>query len=142
MATHTPAPRFALRPVFDRRLPDGSWWPENRMLRKQLGQLVALWPPEAGRIIGVLYSSPDWDDHPGLVAVPGRSIKTGALPDDDTHQLRLSLRGGQRRSITVIPPETPTRDAEELLDGVHRPARPRASHWADQPAWDNEGGHL
>jgi len=61
MATHTPAPRLALRPVFDRRLPDGSWWPENRRLTEQLGHLFALWPPEAGRILRVLYSPPDGD---------------------------------------------------------------------------------
>ena len=103
MATHTSAPTFALRPVFDRRLPDGSGWPENRTLSEQLGQLFALWPHEAGCIIRVLYSPPDWDDRPAL-PVPGRRFKTGRLPHDDTHQLTLSLSGGPRRSITVIAP--------------------------------------
>jgi hypothetical protein len=142
MVTHTSAPTFALRPAFDRRLPDRSWWPENRTLSEQLGHLFALWPPEAGRIIRVLYSPPDWDDRPAPVAVPGRRFKTGRLPQDDTHQLTLSLRGGPRRSITVIAPDTPTQNAEVLLAGVEgRHDRP-APRRDDQAAWDNEGGHL
>src|SRR5690349_7979491 len=113
MATQTSSPRrFAYRPAFDPRLPDGVWWPESRRLSEQLAKLYALWPPEAGRILGVHYSPPDWDDHPHSVAVPGLRITTAALPHDDTHQLKLTLRGGFRRSIRVIPPETPTRDAE------------------------------
>jgi hypothetical protein len=47
MATHPPATRFALRPVLDRRLPDGAWSPENLTLNKKLGQLFASWPPDA-----------------------------------------------------------------------------------------------
>ena len=142
MVTQIPVPRLALRPVFDRRLPDGSWWPENRRLSEQLGQLFALWPPDADRILRVLYSPLDWDDHPHSVAVPGRGIKTGAFPHDDTHLLTLSLRGCLRRSITVIPADTPARDAERLLEGVIGRAGRRASRWPDQPEWDNEGGHL
>jgi hypothetical protein len=143
MATHTSATRFALRPVFDRGLPDGAWWPESRRLSEQLGELVALWPPEAGRIMRVLYSPPDWDDHPRSVAVPGRMIKTGSFPRDDSHQLTLSMRDGHRRSITVIPPDTRTQDAEEVLDGVTgaAPGR-RTPPGDDQPGGDNEGGHL
>lgn len=122
MATHAPAPRtparFALRPVFDRRSPDGAWWPENRRLGDQLGELFALWPAGRGSIIRVLYSPPDWEDRPRSVAVPGRRIKTGSFPHDDTHQLTLSMFDGERRSITVIPPDTPAQDAEAALTGV------------------------
>jgi hypothetical protein len=142
MATQTSFPRFAYRPAFDPRLPDGVWWPESRRLSEQLAKLCALWPPEAGRILGVHYSPPDWDDHPHSVAVPGLRITTAALPHDDTHQLTLTLRGGVRRSIRVIPPETPTRDAEQLLDGVVGCVVRRASRVADQSAWENEGGAL
>jgi uncharacterized protein DUF5994 len=144
MATHVPTSRFALRPVFDRHLPDGAWWPENRRLSDQLGRLFAFWPPERGRIARVLYSPPDWEDHPRSVHVLGRMVKTGSFPRDDTHQLTLSFLDGSRRSITVIPPDTPDRDAQEILDGVRGVADVRASHHRSepQPAWDNEGGHL
>jgi hypothetical protein len=122
MATQSPPLRFALRPVHDRALPDGAWWPESRSLDDQLGGLFALWPAEAGRIVRVLYSPPDWDDHPRSVAVPGRRIKTGSFPHDDTHQLTLSMLDGQRRSITVIPSDTQADVAEDVFDTVTAPA--------------------
>jgi hypothetical protein len=141
MATHTPATRFALRPVPDRQLPDGAWWPESRTLGDQLGHLFAFWPPEEGRIARVLFSPPDWDDHPRSVAVPGRRVKTGSFPHDDTHQLTLSLLDGRRRSITVIPPDTPVGEAEKVLNGVG--AQRESSGKADpEPASDSDGGHL
>jgi hypothetical protein len=118
MATQAPSPRFALRPVLDRELPDGAWWPQSRSLGDQLGELFDLWPTEAGRIVRVLYSPPDWDDHPRSVAVSGRRVKTGSFPHDDTHELTLALLDGQRRTITVIPPETPTTEATGVLDGM------------------------
>jgi hypothetical protein len=145
MATHVPHTRFALRPVFDRRLPDGAWWPESRRLSDQLGRLFAMWPPEQGRIARVLYSPPDWEDHPRSVALPGRIVKTGSFPRDDTHQLTLSLLDGSRRSITVIAPDTSLLDAKEILDGVRGLEADRAPSYAaaeQQPVWDNEGGRL
>jgi hypothetical protein len=113
-------------------------------LSDQLGRLFASWPSERGRIARVLYSPPDWDDHPRSVAVPGRKVKTGSFPGDDTHQLTLSLLDGSRRSITVIAPDTSLREAEEILDGVRgvEDARPSDTGAEPQPAWDNEGGHL
>jgi hypothetical protein len=144
MATHTTATRFALRPVFERRLTDGAWWPENRRSSDQLGLLFAAWPPGAGRIARVLYSPPDWDDHPRSVGVPGGRVKTGSFPRDDTHQLTLSLLDGHRRSITVIPPDTPKREAKAILDGVIGLDVGGQSRLLvdNQREWDNEGGHL
>jgi hypothetical protein len=126
MATHAPAPttppaapsRFSLRPTFDRRFPDGAWWPESRRLDGELDELFALWPPDRGRIIRVLYSPPDWEDRPRSVAVPGRRVKTGSFPHDDTHQLTLSMMDGERRSITVIPPDTPPDQATAALEAM------------------------
>jgi hypothetical protein len=118
MATQVPSARLALRPVRDRDLPDGAWWPQSRSLGDQLGELFELWPSEAGRIVRVLYSPPDWDDHPRSVAVAGRRVKTGSFPHDDTHELTLALLDGQRRTISVIPPETDAHEATERLDGM------------------------
>lgn len=141
MAT-TAAPRLALRQVFERRLPLGAWWPENRRLGEQLAGLFALWPPDAGRIARVLYSPPDWDDHPRSVAVPGRRVKTGFFPRDDTHLLTLAMGDGDRRTITVIPPDTPTEEAEKLLNAVTVTVATRGSRHVDEPDWENEGGHV
>jgi hypothetical protein len=142
VATHAPLLRFALRPDSDRQLPDGAWWPESRRLGDQLGHLFALWPLEAGRITRVLYSPPDWEDHPRSVSVPGRWVKTGSFPHDDTRRLTLSLRDGRRRSITVIPPDTPLREAQEVIDSVLGGGRGQVAAHTEQPRGNAEGGHL
>lgn len=111
---------FALRPIFDRDLPDGAWWPQSRSLNDQLKQLFAQWPPEAGRIQRVLYSPPDWDDHPRIVNVLGRSVRTGCFPRDDTHLLTLTLANDERRRIRVIPPDATPEIAREILDSIAR----------------------
>jgi hypothetical protein len=136
MATSLTATRLALRPSSNFQPPHGAWWPETRSLTDQLTHLFDLWPPDQGSIARILYSPPDWDDHPHSVQVRGRRVKTGSFPRDDTHLMTLVLHGGKRRTITVIPPQTSRRKACGLLDDV-------AEHGPDiQPAWDNEGGHA
>lgn len=103
---HSPAPRLATRSTDGRSGPSGAWWPESRSLSDELSALFAQWPAEQGRITRVLYSPPDWDDHPHSVTLPDRRVKTGAFPRDDTHQLVLSMLDGSRRVLTVIPPQT------------------------------------
>jgi hypothetical protein len=128
VATHIPSPRFVLRPVLDRSHPDGAWWPQSRSLGDQLGEFFDLWPADAGRIVRVLYSPPDWDDHPRSVAVQGRRVKTGSFPHDDTHELTLALLDGQRRTISVIPPETPMTEATEILDAICETSAEKGTH--------------
>jgi hypothetical protein len=119
MATHRSGVSFALRPVSDRDdqgAPRGAWWPETRDLTDQLPALFALWPAEAGRIVRVLYSPPDWDDRPRSVQVSdGRRVKTGSFPRDDTHRLTLSMMNGKRYAITVIAPDTSAAAAADVL---------------------------
>jgi hypothetical protein len=128
VATQLEPTRLALRPVRDQALPDGAWWPASRSLGDELRGLFALWPDDAGRIVRVLYSPPDWDDQPRSVAVSGRRVKTGSFPHDDTHELTLALMDGQRRTISVIPPETSTEDATEQLDGITGTVHARDPH--------------
>jgi Family of unknown function (DUF5994) len=117
MATQTQPSRLSLRPARDQRPPGGAWWPESRVLSDHVANLFALWPEDAGRIVRVLYSPPDWDDHPRSVDVgSGRRIKTGSFPHDDTKQLTLTMMTGERRAITVIAPHTPVNEAIEALD--------------------------
>jgi Family of unknown function (DUF5994) len=134
------ARRFAVRATFDKNQPYGAWWPRNRTLADQLDDLFSAWPPQAGRIVRVLYSPPDWDDRPRSVAVAGRRVKTGSFPRDDTHQLQLTLGDGLRRTITVIPPATTARAAHDILTAVEPDSRVDTSR-TEQAVWDNEGGH-
>jgi hypothetical protein len=134
------ARRFAVRAAFDKNQPYGAWWPRTRTLADQLDDLFSAWPPQAGRIVRVLYSPPDWDDRPRSVAVTGRRVKTGSFPRDDTHQLQLTLRAGVRRIITVIPPETAARAAHDLLNAVAADSRVETSR-TERAVSDDEGAH-
>lgn len=127
--------RFAFRPGLHPELPKSAWWPQSRSLSEQLTHLIDQWPSDEGRVSRILYSPPDWDDHPHSVHVTGRRMKTGSFPRDDTHELTLVLHNGQRRTVTVIPPETSQREATDLLDRV-------AEDGPDGPGWENEGGHI
>jgi hypothetical protein len=133
------ARRFAFRATFDKNEPYGAWWPRNRTLADQLDDLLASWPPHAGRIVRVLYSPPDWDDRPRSVAASGRRVKTGSFPRDDTHQLQLRIGDGVRRAIIVIPPATEARVAHDILTAVAADGRVDAS-CAEQAVWDDESG--
>lgn len=141
--------RFALTMARDQSAPYGAWWPRSRDLGVELADLFAHWPPTSGRIARVLYSPPDWDDHPRSVATPGRRVKTGSFPKDDTHQLVLTMLDGRRLAIAVIAPNTPGERAEWLLDEAAGPGKTPAArhvHAGREPdescsTWDNEGGH-
>ena len=140
MTSQPHARRFAFRATFDKNEPYGAWWPSNRTLADQLDDLFSVWPPQAGRIVRVLYSPPDWDDRPRSVAVAGRRVKTGSFPRDDTHELQLTLGDGVRRTITVIPPETAARAAQDIMTAVAGDGRVDTSG-TEQSVWDDEGGH-
>lgn len=75
------------------------------MLSDQLAHLFAAWPPEAGRIMRVTYSPPDWDDRPRVVEIPGRRVKVGGFPTDDTKTLMVTMMDWSRLTIGVVPPE-------------------------------------
>src|SRR5690349_19085443 len=118
MARPAHSSKFALRPGPDPAPPHAAWWPATRNLSDQLTHLVDQWPLENGHISRILYSQPDWDDHPHSVHITGRKMKTGCFPRDDTQEVTLVLANGQRRTITVIPPDTPHHEAREILDRV------------------------
>lgn len=143
MATQTSHPRLALRAEDDDALPDGAWWPRSRTLARELTELFDEWPASRGAIVRVLYSAPDWEDHPAWVPVHGKRMKTGHFPSDDTHRLVLSMLDASRRRITVIPPATPADEAVRLLGEVTAGTGAAVSVPADPEVsrWDTDGGH-
>jgi hypothetical protein len=86
------------------------------MLADELPAFFAAWPLERGRIQRILYSAPDWDDHPHSVNVPGRRVKTGTFPRDDTHVLTVSMENRTDHLIRVIAPDTADDAAQQALD--------------------------
>lgn len=133
MATNVHAARFSYRPQHAARHPDAVWWPRNRSFADQLPDLVALWPAAAGHISRVLYSPPDWDDHPYQVDVGDRIMKTGCFPRDDTHLVTLTLASGDHRAVLVVSPDATPSQARVLLG---------SGAGEDHSEWDSEGGHI
>lgn len=139
-STHSPTARVAFRPGTDAHAPlssDGAWWPRSRSLADELPGFFAAWPPERGRIQRILYSPPDWDDHPHSVAVPGRQVKTGSFPRDDTHRLTVTLGDRTLRLITVIGADTSPAEARRIVEGV---VGTDERDSPDLAGWFNEGG--
>lgn len=131
--------RLVLRESADVPVPgtvDGAWWPRTRSLTDELPTFFAAWPADRGRIHRILYSPPDWEDHPHSVAVGDRRVKTGSFPRDDTHQLTVTLADRSSRVITVIDPGADQLDADRVMHDVND----GAPGPVDQPAWDDDGG--
>lgn len=94
---------------------DGGWWPYSRDLAAELGDLVEWMPPEHGRIVGALYSPPDWDPSPRQIPLRNGIIRVGSLPRDDTHVILLTLRDRRVLTIAVVPPGFSPDQGEEAL---------------------------
>lgn len=101
---------------------DGAWWPRSRRLQDELGELLDVWPKSAGTIVRVLYSQLDWDDRPTAVVTHSRRLATGSFPHDVSHEIVVTVLGGGRRTLTVIPPQATAADASRILADVHGPA--------------------
>jgi hypothetical protein len=130
---------------------DGGWWPQSRDLATELADLVDNFPTGSGRVMRVLYSSPDWDMRARRVAVARGYVKAGFFPRDDTHLMHLTMTNARPLKLLVIPPAfSPGQGAEALLAAATRGNdRPAAElldtvteHADVDPAheWSREGG--
>jgi hypothetical protein len=101
----TPGPRSPLRLRLDPALGDGAvdgaWWPQSRDLALELADLVDHFPVEHGRVQRAVFSRPDWDTAPHRVSVARGLIKVGSYPDDDSHQIWLSMSTHAMIRLTV-----------------------------------------
>ena len=110
--------QLALNVSSDGRTFDGAWWPRSRTLSEELVRLFAAWPEGAGVISRVYVSSRDWDDLPDTVVVPRRRgrVKIATLPPETVGHLVLIMLGGQRHTLSVIPPDATAETAARSLD--------------------------
>ena len=130
---------------------DGGWWPQSRDLATELADLVDHFPAEAGRVMRVLYSPPDWDTRARRVAVAGGYVKAGFFPQDDTHLMHLTMTTAKPLKLLVIPPAFSRAQGEEALlaaatRGNDRPPAELLDTVTQDPdvdpahEWSREGG--
>jgi hypothetical protein len=113
--------RLELRPLDVPGHVDGGWWPQSRDLQVEATDLVDHFPPQVGRINRLLFSRPDWDD--GVVDGRGLRrvqaargpVKVGSFPNDDTHQMVLTMASGRQLRLLVVPSNTEDSEAHHLL---------------------------
>jgi hypothetical protein len=108
---------------------DGAWWPQSRDLQTEAADLVDHIPHVAGRINRLLFSRPDWDD--GVVEGRGLRrinaargpVKVGSFPNDDTHQMILTMASGAQLRLLVVPWDTSDDEARRVLraSSAHAP---------------------
>jgi hypothetical protein len=109
----TPAERVPLRLHLDNSFQsgplDGAWWPQSRDSsnrgRRPRGSLSRSGRP--GLAAAVLRSrlgrGQRCPEHP---PDPGRAVKVGSFPSDDTHVMIVTMSSGQRLRLLVVPADT------------------------------------
>lgn len=119
-ATRTPL-RLHLADQPGRDVLDGGWWPQSRDLAVELADLVDHFPEDRPRIVRVLFSPPDWDDHPRRVQVARGFVKVGSFPRDDTHLVLLNVGAATPLRLLVVPPGlSPDQGEEAMLAAASR----------------------
>lgn len=137
---------------------NGAWWPHSRDLARELPQLVAALDPVWGRIYHVTVRRDMWPEIPKQVRAGDHVVRVGWFDaEQDPNDICLiSLRGGERWDLLVVPPEFEADSAELLVVNAATPgnlqsasallATARADpsgHRSDRErvaAWESEGG--
>lgn len=121
----TPMTRLAICGRSDERgTVDGAWWPPDYELRAALLDLVSVMGRWLGPVRRVLY------DASVFPAAPSRIIRNNSAIPVDRYALiardTVYLMGTHQRSalLWVLPPETPTDDANALLATVSNTSHP------------------
>jgi hypothetical protein len=124
---------------------DGAWWPQSRNLQDEAADLIDHLPVTTGYVNRLLFSRPDWDD--GIVAGSGARriqakrgpVKVGSFPSDDTRMMILTMAGGQRLRLRVIPSDADPEEADRLLRGIADASGPGdAGDAVSDARWDGE----
>ena len=84
---------------------DGAWWPRSRDLSAELPELVAALATLGVRAERFTYPADVWPPVDRKVHVAGRTVRTGAFRSMDRQLVSLTVDGGQRVDLLVVPPE-------------------------------------
>jgi hypothetical protein len=123
---------------------DGSWWPQSRDLTVELPDLIDHFPKARGAVQRVVVSRPDWDNELHRVRVAHGQVKVGSYPQDDTHQVWLSMSTQELIRLSVQAPEDSTAPSTPVAPTSHEPPRRIAiTREPDSEAaehWNDDGG--
>lgn len=152
VASATTTTRWSLSGTRDTGPSDGAWWPHSTDLAAEIADLdVAVHDHFHERIARISYTQGQWPLAPRKICTTLGITKLGWF----THarypeNIDLSLTGGTRLVLTVIPPGTDAHFAKIVLAGygtvINDPTQAADKNPAAPPegtaTWDNEGGHL
>jgi hypothetical protein len=96
---------------------NGAWWPRSRDLAAELPSLIEAVDRAWGRIYHVTVQVHMWPDIPKRVQTGAHVVRVGWYDQEqDKHDICLiSLRGGTRRDLLVVPPELDPETAERAM---------------------------
>lgn len=84
---------------------DGAWWPRSRDLATELPELVAALQLLGVRMERFTHPVEPWGPVDRKVVVNGRVVRTGAFRNMDAQLVSLTVDGGRRLDLLVVPPE-------------------------------------
>lgn len=96
---------------------NGAWWPRSRDLTRELPPLIAVLDPVWGRIYHVTVQVDMWPEIPNKVVTGDHVVRVGWFDaEQDRNDICLiSLRGGGRWDLLVVPPELDAETAQRLM---------------------------
>jgi hypothetical protein len=84
---------------------DGAWWPRSRDLATELPELVAALDLLGVRVERFTHPVQPWGPVDRKVAVNGRVVRTGGFSSMDPQLVSITVDGGRRLDLLVVPPE-------------------------------------
>ena len=113
-----PAARLRIKPTSTHTgMVNGAWWPRSRDLVRELPPLIAALDAVWGRIYHATVQVGMWPAFPKKIITGEHVLRVGwfdAEQDPDDICL-ISLRGGTRRDLLVVPPELDPETAERVM---------------------------
>ena len=107
--------RLRLASHLGRNSLDGGWWPRSRDLGIELGELVAQFPADLGRITQVRVSPSDWGLRPRTVQVARGMVRIGSFSTGDAHVAHLTTSNRTLLRLLVVPHDLTDYQGEEAL---------------------------
>ena len=100
---------------------DGAWWPRSLRLGDELPALLAAVSDRIGGIRLIVYQSDAWDEAPGHLAFKGEPVQLEGLESTGEPTVDIIGTDGQRLTLLVVPPDTPSAAALQSLTDASQP---------------------